>query len=155
MQFVDYHPLNSLSLPVQKTILKKVQQLAKDYNVVVILVCHAKKVKEALTLEDASGTMKIANYAGVMMTLERNNDKSQMAYDVMLKVQKDRFNGKNNYEFPTRFDFPSRRFFTTEEELNRSYSWTLGEYTVDELPKSDALERMRINQAETAELFGE
>lgn len=142
-------------LEEQKTILKKVQQLAKDHNVVVILVCHAKKVKEALTLEDASGTMKIANYAGVMMTLERNNDKSQMAYDVMLKVQKDRFNGKNNYEFPTRFDFPSRRFFTTEEELNRSYSWTLGEYTVDELPKSDALERMRINQAETAELFGE
>ena len=89
-----------------------------------------------------------------MMTLERNNDKSKTAYDVLLKVQKDRFNGKNNYEFPTRFDFPSRRFFTTEEELNKCYAWTQGEYTVDELPKSEALERMITNQAEQQEVFG-
>lgn len=141
-------------LEEQKAILKKVQQLAKDHNVVVILVCHAKKVKEALTMEDASGTMKIANYSGIMMTLERNNDKSQTAYDVLLKVQKDRFNGKNNYEFPTRFDFPSRRFFTTEEELNKCYSWTHGECTVDELPQSEALERMVANQTSEEEVFG-
>lgn len=141
-------------LEEQKAILKKVQQLAKDHNVVVILVCHAKKVKEALTMEDASGTMKIANYSGIMMTLERNNDKSQTAYDVMLKVQKDRFNGKNNYEFPTRFDFPSRRFFTTEEELNKCYAWTHGETTVDKLPPSEALERMIENQSSEQEVFG-
>ena len=142
-------------LEEQKVIMKKIQKLAKDYNVVVILICHAKKVKEALTMEDASGTFKIANLSGIMMTLERNNDKSRTDYDVLLKIQKDRFNGRNNYEFPVRFDFPSRRFFTTEEELNRCYSWTHGESTVDELPKSEALERMLINKSEEEEVFGE
>ena len=142
-------------LEEQKVIMKKVQQLAKDYNVVVIMICHAKKVKEALTMEDASGTFKIANLSGIMMTLERNNDKSKTEYDVMLKVQKDRFNGKNNYEFPVRFDFPSRRFFTTEAELNKVYSWDTGKCTVDELPQSEALERMLTNQNEMKEIFGE
>lgn len=141
-------------LEEQKVIMKKLQKLAKDHNIVVILICHAKKVKEALTMEDASGSFKIANLSGIMMTLERNNDKFQTGYDVMLKIQKDRFNGRNNYEFPVRFDFPSRRFFTSEEELNRSFSWTEGECTVDELPQSEALERMYANQSEEQEVFG-
>ena len=55
---------------------------------------------------------------------------------------------------PVRFDFPSRRFYTTEEELGRRYTWDVIEATVDELPKSESLERMAMNEEDSDEVFG-
>lgn len=141
-------------LEQQKMIMKKLAKLAKDFNVVVILVAHSKKTKEALGMEDASGTFAIANLSGRMLSMERNTDITNNSYDVMFTIQKDRFGSKNNVKVPVRFDFPSRRFYTTEEELSKRYKWDIIESTVKELPKSESLERMEINESADDEVFG-
>lgn len=141
-------------LEQQKMIMKKLAKLAKDFNVVVILVAHSKKTKEALGMEDASGTFAIANLSGRMLSMERNADITNNSYDVMFTIQKDRFGSKNNVKVPVRFDFPSRRFYTTEEELSKRYKWDIIESTVKELPKSESLERMEINESADDEVFG-
>ena len=141
-------------LEQQKIIMKKLAKLAKDYNVIVILVAHSKKTKEALGLEDASGTFAIANLSGRMLSMERNTNFEDHSYDVMFTIQKDRFGSKNGMKVPVRFDFPSRRFYTTEDELAKQYKWDVIESTVDELPKSESLERMNMNEQDNGEVFG-
>ncbi len=141
-------------LEQQKIIMKKLAKLAKDYNVIVILVAHSKKTKEALSLEDASGTFAIANLSGRMLSMERNINQGDNSYDVMFTIQKDRFGSKNGIKVPVRFDFPSRRFYTTEAELDRRYKWDIIEPTVKELPKSESLERMTMSENVDKEVFG-
>lgn len=141
-------------LEQQKIIMKKLAKLAKDYNVVVILVAHSKKTKEALGLEDASGTFAIANLSGRMLSMERNINQGDTSYDVMFTIQKDRFGSKNGVKVPVRFDFPSRRFYTSEAELDRRYKWDVIEPTVKELPKSESLERMTMSENADKEVFG-
>lgn len=141
-------------LEQQKIIMKKLAKLAKDYNVVVILVAHSKKTKEALSLEDASGTFAIANLSGRMLSMERNINQGDNSYDVMFTIQKDRFGSKNGVRVPVRFDFPSRRFYTSEAELDRRYKWDIIEPTVKELPKSESLERMTMSENADKEVFG-
>ena len=141
-------------LEQQKIIMKKLAKLAKDYNVIVILVAHSKKTKEALSLEDASGTFAIANLSGRMLSMERNINQGDNSYDVMFTIQKDRFGSKNGVRVPVRFDFPSRRFYTSEAELDRRYKWDVIEPTVKELPKSESLERMTMSENADKEVFG-
>lgn len=141
-------------LEQQKIIMKKLAKLAKDYNVIVILVAHSKKTKEALGLEDASGTFAIANLSGRMLSMERNINQGDNSYDVMFTIQKDRFGSKNGVKVPVRFDFPSRRFYTSEAELDRRYKWDIIEPTVKELPKSESLERMTMSENADEEVFG-
>lgn len=141
-------------LEQQKIIMKKLAKLAKDYNVIVILVAHSKKTKEALSLEDASGTFAIANLSGRMLSMERNINQGDNSYDVMFTIQKDRFGSKNGVKVPVRFDFPSRRFYTSEAELDRRYKWDIIEPTVKELPKSESLERMTMSENADKEVFG-
>lgn len=142
-------------LEQQKMIMKRLAKLAKDYNVVVILVAHAKKTKEELSLEDVSGTFSIANLSGRMLSMERNTNINDNSHDVMMRVIKDRFGSKNGVKIPVRFDFPSRRFYTTREELEHRYAWDIIEPTVKEEPRSESLERMDINEQEEKEIFGE
>lgn len=142
-------------LEQQKMIMKKLAKLAKDYNVVVLLVAHAKKTKEELGMDDASGSFSIANLSGRMLSMERNTNLNDNAYDVMIRVIKDRFGSKNGVKVPVRFDFPSRRFYTTEQELSHRYGWDVIEPTVDNPPKSESLERMNLSEAENIEIFGE
>ena len=142
-------------LEQQKIKMKKLAKFAKDYNVVMILVAHSKKTKEQLGLEDASGTFAIANLSARMLSMERNTNFDDNSYDVMFTIQKDRFGSKNGVKVPVRFDFPSRRFYTTEEELAKRYKWDVIESTVKELPKSESLERMAISKEDEEEVFGE
>lgn len=142
-------------LEQQKMIMKKLAKLAKDFNVVVILVAHAKKTKEELGMDDASGTFAIANLSGRMLSMERNMNLNDNSYDVMIRIIKDRFGSKNGVKVPVRFDFPSRRFYTTEEELSHRYSWDTIAPTVTNPPRSVSLERMSLSEQEGVEVFGE
>jgi hypothetical protein len=86
--------------------------------------------------------------------MERNTNLDDNSYDVMFTIQKDRLGSKNGVKVPVRFDFPSRRFYTTEEELGKRYKWDVIESTVKELPKSESLERMEMNESADDEVFG-
>lgn len=129
----------------QTEIVRKCVRFALTYNVAVFLVAHSRKTHESLGMDDASGSMNIANLSCRMLGMERNIDGG-----VSIKVIKDRYLGKNGAVINLNFDYPSRRFFTTEEELNKVFSWDKGNCLADNPPVSIALEQMRASD----EVFG-
>ena len=133
----------------QTEIVRKCVNFALTYNVAVVLVAHARKTNEGLGMDDASGSMSISNLSGRMIGLERNSEGG-----VVFKVIKDRFLGKNGAYINLNFDYPSRRFFTTEDELNRVYSWDKGNCLAKNPPESVALEQMKQKIADENEAFG-
>ena len=68
-----------------------------------------------------AGSSNITNLAGRVIGMQRNET------GVSIKVIKDRYLGKNGAEIRLAFDYPSRRFFCNEDELNRVYAWDKGE----------------------------
>lgn len=129
----------------QTLIVQKCVNFAITYNVSVILCAHSRKTHEGLGMDDIAGTSNVANLAGRVLALERNGD------NVSLKIVKDRFLGKNGVVIPLAFDYPSRRFFTNESELNKVYSWDKGDCLAENPPPCVALDR--IVQTEQ-EVFG-
>ena len=129
----------------QTEIVRKCVRFALTYNVAVFLVAHSRKTHESLGMDDASGSMNIANLSCRMLGMERNTDGG-----VAIKIIKDRYLGKNGTTVNLSFDYPSRRFFTTEDELNRVYSWDKGNCLAENPPISVALEQIKA----TEEVFG-
>lgn len=129
----------------QTLIVQKCVNFAITYNVSVILCAHSRKTHEGLGMDDIAGTSNIANLAGRVLALERNET------GATLKIIKDRFLGKNGVSIPLAFDYPSRRFFTNETELNKVYSWDQGDCLAENPPPCVALEK--ITQTEQ-EVFG-
>ena len=133
----------------QTEIVRKCVRFALTYNVAVFLVAHSRKTHEALGMDDASGSMNIANLSCRMLGMERN-----VQGGVTVKIIKDRYLGKNGVSVNLNFDYPSRRFFTSEEELNRIFSWDKGECIADNPPESVALQQMIQAQSAEEEVFG-
>lgn len=133
----------------QTEIVRKCVKFALTYNVAVFLVAHSRKTSESLGMDDASGSMNIANLSHRMLAMERNTEGG-----VTVRLTKDRYLGKNGATVQLGFDYPSRRFFTTEEELNRVFDWDKGECLANNPPVSVALQQMIQAQRAEEEVFG-
>lgn len=134
----------------QTEIVRKCVNFALTFNVSVVLAAHSRKTNEGLSLDDVAGTSNIANLAGRVIGMERNET------GVTIKIIKDRYLGKNGVNIKLGFDYPSRRFFSINnlDELNRTYDWDKGECLAENPPPCVALDQ--ITQAEDAEeeVFG-
>ena len=133
----------------QTEIVRKTVQFAITFSVPVVLVSHSRKTHDSLGIDDVTGSMNIANLSSRMLSMERNVDGG-----VTVKLVKDRYLGKNGMTFNLNFDYPSRRFFTTEDELNKVFAWDKGECLAENPPVSIALEQMRQKQGAEQEVFG-
>ena len=133
----------------QTEIVRRVVQFAITFSVPVVLVSHSRKTHDSLGIDDVTGSMNIANLSSRMLSMERNVDGG-----VTVKLVKDRYLGKNGMTFNLGFDYPSRRFFTTEDELNKVFSWDKGECLAENPPVSIALEQMKQKQGAENEVFG-
>lgn len=148
----------------QTNIVKKLVALAQKYSVAVILVAHPRKLAAGtdVGLNDISGTQNISNIAHRTIALRRitenekdGTDKTSMLkdafkkYDVTISVIKDRMRGKSGITIGEYFDPISRRFFSTQEEFDRQYSWDKSQYREPMI--SDKL----LNESNEDEVFGE
>lgn len=133
----------------QTEIVRKTVQFAITFGVPVVLVSHSRKTHDTLGIDDVTGSMNIANLSSRMLSMERNVDGG-----VTVKLVKDRYLGKNGMTFNLNFDYPSRRFFTTEDELNKTFAWDKGECLAENPPVSIALEQMKQKQGAENEVFG-
>jgi twinkle protein len=114
---------------------------AKKYHVVVFLVIHPKKIEtmRRLTKFDVQGLGTSVDLAHRLFSLyrvqkkEKEDTKNPIKYDVLLDVLKDRLRGREGLDVGMYYDNPSRRFYTSESEYNRQYSWDDTVYN-DKLP---------------------
>lgn len=124
----------------QEEFVVQLIDLAKKYNVAVILVVHPHKIEtmRRLTKMDVQGISAIIDLAHRIISLYRVTDedkkgipkkngdgwyKPPIKSDVMVDILKDRMLGFEGSSVGLFYDRPSRRFFTSEFDLDYQYSW--------------------------------
>ena len=124
----------------QEEFVVQLIDLAKKYNVAVILVVHPHKIEtmRRLTKMDVQGISAIIDLAHRIISLYRVTDedkkgipkkngdgwyKPPIKSDVMVDILKDRMLGFEGSNVGLFYDRPSRRFFTSEFDLDYQYSW--------------------------------
>jgi len=119
---------------------------AVKFNVVVILVVHPHKIDmmRRLSKMDVQGISAIIDLAHRIISLYRVQESDRQGVpklngsgwkvkpikaDVIFDILKDRLTGYESRSIETFYDRPSRRFFTTEAELDYQYAWDKRRYT--------------------------
>ena len=119
---------------------------AVKFNVVVILVVHPHKIDmmRRLSKMDVQGISAIIDLAHRIISLYRVQESDRQGIpklngsgwkvkpikaDVIFDILKDRLTGYESRSIETFYDRPSRRFFTTEAELDYQYAWDKRRYT--------------------------
>lgn len=118
---------------------------AVKFNVVVILVVHPHKIDmmRRLSKMDVQGISAIIDLAHRIISLYRVQEADRQGVpklngngwkvkpikaDVIFDILKDRLTGYESRSIETFYDRPSKRFFTTEEELDYQYAWDKRKY---------------------------
>lgn len=118
---------------------------AKKFNVAIILVVHPHKIDtmRRLTKMDVQGISAIIDLAHRIISLYRVQEKDKKGEpklngsgwrvppikdDVLIDILKDRMLGYEGRSIGVYYDTPSRRFFLSEDDLDRKYSWDKKQY---------------------------
>lgn len=114
----------------QSKFTKAVTRIAQQYEVAIILVAHKRKHGANLVAgsnenDEVSGSADITNLAGIVMAYGENQEEETKAeYPSRIKILKNRLTGRTEYNgFKTKFDARSKRIYTTNDELNFTFSW--------------------------------
>lgn len=118
MTAIDLADSNGNKFEKQEMVCKRLAQMAKQYNALILLVAHKKKTDPKYASDendDVLGSSEITNLAGVIMSYERNKDVNDEGKR-KLKVTKNRLTGKVNFDgFKMDFNPASKRIFEVGE----------------------------------------
>ena len=129
----------------QANFVKSLIDMAKRFNVVVILVVHPHKLEQMrrMTKMDVQGISAIIDLAHRIISLyrvqpvdhegirRRNGSgfvKDPIPEDVLCDILKDRMMGFEGKSVGLYYDRPSRRFFTNVRDLDHQYKWDKSVY---------------------------
>lgn len=124
----------------QAELIMELIAFAVKFNVVVILVVHPHKIDmmRRLNKMDVQGISAIIDLAHRIISLYRVQEKDKQGEpklngsgwrvkpikaDVIIDILKDRLTGYESRSIEVFYDRPSKRFFTTEAELDYRYKW--------------------------------
>ncbi len=130
----------------QSELIMNLIAFAVKFNVIVLLVVHPHKIDTMRRLNkmDVQGISAIIDLAHRIISLYRVSEKDKQGEqkmngsgwrvkpikeDVLIDILKDRMLGFEGRSVGVYYDQPSRRFFTSEEDLDRRYSWDKHTYT--------------------------
>ena len=106
----------------QTAFVRKLALMAKQYNVLIFLVVHPRKTGAGEHRnDDVSGSSNITNLADVVMWYEKGGEDSEC--DRVLKVTKNRLNGKTGKGIELWFDEASKRISEKQNSFNWAYGW--------------------------------
>ncbi len=107
---------------MQGIFTQRLASMALQYNVLILLVAHKKKLITNDELDDIAGSSDIANLATSAISYSRSKDlPSNQRY---LKLIKNRFFGKVNYDgWVMSYDIKSTRIYGDGDNENREYGW--------------------------------
>lgn len=115
----------------QAKLIIKLKAFARRFNAVVHLVAHPRKPalgQKRVDKYSISGTANITDLADRVigfhrLTAEEKTRPEYAGYNNVLTIFKDRKYGIFDQEIVFKFDFFSKRYYTSEQERNRKYSW--------------------------------
>jgi twinkle protein len=131
----------------QKDFVAKLITLADLYNVLIVLVVHPRKTQFSgdVGADDVGGSGAITNLAQYVLATKKfseieqagvqNKDgsyqrgKEPFSEDSSIAVLKNRYTGKTK-DFKVHYEYKSRRYYNTAQELNKRYSWNISKEPV-------------------------
>lgn len=147
----------------QTSVVKKLVALSQKYSVAVVLVAHPRKLAQGteMGLFDVAGSSNLVNLAHRTISLRRVTEREKLGeeknstirdelkkYDVIVSVIKDRMRGRAGITNGLYYDNMSRRFYSTQEEFDKQYSWDTKKY-------SDKLVSEKLESEDScSEVFG-
>ena len=119
---------------MQGIFTQRLASMALQYNVVIILVAHKKKLITSDELDDIAGASDIANLATTAISYSRGKDLTEDQR--LLKLLKNRLFGKVYYSgWLMLYDIKSTRIYGPEDDVNREYGWYEPQFEIpDEIP---------------------
>ena len=111
----------------QSVFVRKLAEMAKRYDVIIILVVHPRKRNGyKFDNDEVAGSSNITNLADVVMNYARPREDDDMSPDRILQVTKNRLNGNVNYDgIPLWYDIPSKRIIDAKGMVNKQYGWQI------------------------------
>ena len=112
----------------QQTIfIKTLAKMAKQYNVIILLIAHPRKAgNNGFRNDDIAGSSNITNLADVVLRYAKpkEDEDNPPEYPRILQVTKNRLNGKTELKgIPLYFDEGSKRISETAEQFRWKYGW--------------------------------
>lgn len=108
----------------QINVIKSLKNLARNYNIVIILVAHSNKnsiMRSEPHVFDISGASEIANLSDYILTTTRDNDRDNKTTILLLK---NRITGLIKKHLQLKFSPDRKRFYTDSKlELERDYGY--------------------------------
>lgn len=109
-------------LEKQSRFVKALARIAKNLNVIIILVAHMRKNSFGQNGNDeVSGSADITNLASITLMLDEDRNDRDIR---LLKCWKNRLFGKKNSEgWIIHYDEKSKRLYGDNDDVNRTYGW--------------------------------
>ena len=109
----------------QTAFVRALTKLAKQYNVIIILVVHPRKSNGySFSNDSVAGSSNITNLADVVMNYALPKDDDELKPDRILQVSKNRLTGKVNFGgIPLWYDVPSKRILEARGMNRTKYGW--------------------------------
>mgnify|MGYP001000393366 CR=1 FL=1 len=108
----------------QSQFAEALKNIAKKYNIAVILVAHQRKSKDSFGNEDVSGSADITNLADVVMNYER--EKENGIYNARLSITKNRISGiyaRGDNAIGLFFSQATKRISSGSSQQEKRYGW--------------------------------
>lgn len=111
----------------QTAFVRALAKLAKQYNVIIILVVHPRKSNGYTFSNDSvAGSSNITNLADIVMNYALPKDDDEVKPDRILQVSKNRLTGKVNFGgIPLWYDVPSKRILEARGMNRQRFGWNI------------------------------
>lgn len=118
---------------MQIKFVMRLRKIAKTYDVLILLLVHKSKAGAFSSNPNnaISGSKKITNIAGIVMTYDRPTE-SEIMNDILtedqrkLIVSKNRIFGKRNMKgIVLSYDEKSKRIYGERDDVNRNFGWEI------------------------------
>ena len=114
----------------QSAFVRKLAEIAKRYDVIILLIVHPRKrTGKTFDNDEVAGSSNITNLADVVMNYSLPKDDNDEHPDRILQITKNRLNGRTNYDgIPLWYEEKSKRILEGIGIDNKEFGWSIDNF---------------------------
>ncbi len=114
----------------QSAFVRKLAEMAKRYDVIILLIVHPRKrTGKTFDNDEVAGSSNITNMADVVMNYSLPKDDNDEHPDRILQITKNRLNGRTNYDgIPLWYEEKSKRILEGIGIDNKEFGWNIDDF---------------------------
>ena len=114
----------------QSAFVRRLAEMAKRYDVIILLIVHPRKrTGKTFDNDEVAGSSNITNLADVVMNYSLPKDDNDEHPDRILQITKNRLNGRTNYDgIPLWYEEKSKRILEGIGIDNKEFGWSIDNF---------------------------